>query len=88
VTVARVVRLLDPPEPTPRQLAQRKYQKSLKGRQAARRAQRKKREDAAFRAAEVARVVEWQRRNALHRRVYKRVWYRTTQRVRSIPHIT
>ena len=72
----RTIHLLDAPELTPRQIAQRKYQKSLKGRQANRRYQRKRRQDAAFRAAEVAKVAEWAKANRERLRVYKRVYGR------------
>jgi hypothetical protein len=79
----RVVRLLDPPELTPRQLAQRRYQKSPKGRAAARRHQRKRRQDAAFRAAETARVMAYERANRHVRRVYKRIWQQARARQES-----
>jgi hypothetical protein len=76
----RIVRLLDPPELTPRQLAQRRYQQSPKGRAAARRHQRKRRQDAAFRAAEVLRVRAWEAANPVRRRVYKRTWDQARKR--------
>lgn len=76
----RIVRLLDPPELTPRQLAQRKYRASLKGKAASRRYQRKRRQDAAYRAQESARVLAWDRANRATRRVYKRVWQATRKR--------
>jgi hypothetical protein len=82
----RVVRLLDPPELTPRQLAQRRYQKSLKGKAAARRHQRKRRQDAAFRAAEVLRVRAWEAANPVQRRVYKRTWDRMRKLRLEQPH--
>lgn len=74
--VRRIVKLLDVTELTPRQLAQKRYQQSPKGKAANRRHQRKKRLDPAFRAAEAARVAAWNRANALTRRVYKRTWQR------------
>lgn len=76
---ARLVRLLDPPELTPRQLAQHRYNTSAKGKAAQARHRAKKCHDAAWRAAEVARVMEWDRANALQRRVYKRTWARMTK---------
>jgi hypothetical protein len=60
----RIVRLLDPPE----------------GRAAARRHQRKRRQDAAFRAAEVLRVRAWEAANPVRRRVYKRTWDQARKR--------
>ncbi len=77
-----VLLLSDPVELTPRQLAQRRYQRSLKGRIAGRRYQRKKRQDAAFRAAETARVNKWNMANRLRRRVYKRTWAQTDKRLK------
>lgn len=73
---SRIVRLLDVTELTPRQLAQKRYQQSHKGKAAGRRYQRKKRLDPAFRAAEAARVSAWQKANPTARRVYKRIWQR------------
>lgn len=74
--IRRIVKLLDVTELTPRQLAQKRYQQSPKGKAANRRHQRKRRQDPAFRAAEAARVAKWNKANALQRRVYKRVWQR------------
>lgn len=79
---SRIVRLLDPPELTPRQLAQRRYQQSAKGKAASARWIAKKRLDAAYRAANVIRAAEWAKKNPMRRRVYKRVWQQTTARLR------
>lgn len=78
----RIVRLLDPPELTPRQLAQKRYQRSAKGKAAARRHYAKKRQDAAYVAANRARVRAWNHANKALRRVYKRTWD-TAQRRRA-----
>ena len=82
----RVVLLLSAPELTPRQLAQRKYQKSVKGRAASRRYQRKRLKEPAYAAANRERVNAWNKANRATRRVYKRIWQRTNkQRPHSYP---
>lgn len=76
----RVVRLLaDPPALTPRQIAQRKYRASAKGRAAAARSRAVQREKPGQVAKDYARVKRWRRANALHYRVYNRV-YRARKR--------
>lgn len=81
--MSRIVRLLDDPvELTARQLAQRKYQASAKGKAALARYRAKKAQDPAWKAAEVARVTVWGKANVMTRRVYKRVWERTARRLK------
>lgn len=79
---ARIVRLLDPPELTPRQLAQRKYQQSAKGKAALARYREKVRHEPAYKARTIARVRAWEQANRIRRLVYKRVWDRTAKRLK------
>jgi hypothetical protein len=79
----RVIRLLDDPvELTPRQLAQKKYWESAKGKAAHARYLAKMRLDPAWRAREAARAKAWKERNALRARVYKRIWQQTEARLK------
>jgi hypothetical protein len=80
--MSRIVRLLDVTELTPRQLAQKRYGASAKGRAALARYRDKKRQDAAWRAAESARVKAWDAAHRLTRRVYKRTWQKTAKRLK------
>lgn len=80
--MSRIVRLLDPPELTPRQLAQRRYQASAKGKAAVARQRAKQALRAEWRAAEVRRVVRWEQANRITRRVYKRTWAQTNRRLK------
>lgn len=83
MTERRIVRLLDDPvELTPRQLAQRKYWNSPKGKAAHARYLEKKRQDPAWRAGEAARAKAWKAKNAQRARVYKRVWQQTNARLK------
>jgi len=80
----RVVRLLAAPELlTSRQRAQRKYRQSGKGKAALARYVEKKKQDAAWRAAQVARAMRWARTNRTRKRVYHRVWQQTDRRLKS-----
>lgn len=73
----RIVRLLaEPPKLTRRQLAQRKYKQSAKGRAASARAKAKQRLKPDHPAKEYARVKAWRVTNAVHYRVYNRVYRR------------
>lgn len=76
---ARIVHLLDPPELTPRQLAQKRYQQSAKGKAAAARGWQKRRQNASYRAQARERALAWQKANPMKRRVYKRTWQRMTK---------
>lgn len=70
----RIVRLLkDPPELTPRQLAQRKYRASAKGKAAQARSLAVQRAKPTHAAKVYARVKRWRRANAVHYRVYNRI---------------
>lgn len=74
MSARRIVRLLDPKaEPTPRQLAQRKYRASAKGRAAAARSLAVKRARPDHGRKEYARVKRWRHANRMHYRVYNRV---------------
>ena len=72
--VRRVIRLLDPPELTPRQLQCQRYQASPAGKAAKARYRAKKKLDAEFRKKEVERVNAWRRANLTRLRVYQRTW--------------
>lgn len=77
----RVVRLLDPPEMSEKQIAQRQYRATAKGKAAMARYRAKKAKDAAWRANEVERVKRWRLANLMRRRAYNRVWQRTMKRL-------
>jgi hypothetical protein len=79
----RIVQLLDPVELTPRQLAQRRYQQSHKGKAAGRRYYAKKRQEPAYRAAACERVRKYDALNRPMRRVYKRTWNRARKAAQS-----
>ena len=70
----RVIRLLDPPELTPRQLQCQRYQASPAGKAAKARYRAKKKLDAEFRKKEVERVNAWRKANITRFRVYNRTW--------------
>lgn len=74
----RVIRLLEPL--TSRQRAQRKYQKSAKGRAAAARYREKVGKTEKYRAAGRARAAASWRANPVQKRVYQRVYLRRWRR--------
>jgi hypothetical protein len=77
----RIVRLLGPKrELTPRQIAQRRYQQSAKGKAAQERYRAKVAPLPEFKAKKVRYSVEYQRRNITTVRVYKRIWWRMKKR--------
>jgi hypothetical protein len=79
----RIVRLLDDPVVlTPRQLAQKRYQESAKGKAAAMRYYEKKRQDPAYKARARARAKRWAQDNPARKRVYQRVWQQTDTRLK------
>lgn len=80
--MSRIVRLLDVTELTPRQLAQKRYGASAKGKAAHARFREKRRQDPAWMAAQSARVKAWDAAHRLTRRVYKRVWQQTAKRLK------
>jgi hypothetical protein len=59
---------------TPRQLAQKRYQQSAKGKAALARHRAKKAQDAAWRAAQVERAVRWDAANPERRRALRQAW--------------
>lgn len=71
-----VLLLSDPVQLTPRLLAQKRYASSTKGKAAHARYKAKKRQDAAWRAAEVARARRWRAANMDQRRAWKRIYQR------------
>ena len=74
MTERRVVRLLaEPPELTSRQLAQRKYRASAKGKAAAARALAVQRAKPEFATKVYARVKRWRHAHPMRYRVYCRI---------------
>jgi hypothetical protein len=82
----RVILLLDPPvvRLTARQLANRKYKASEKGRAAMRRAKAKQLAKAEERAKKTARNRAWRQRNPMLYRVYNRTYMRRWRRERAV----
>lgn len=78
----RLVLFLDPPELTPRQLAQKKYRESEKGRAARARTLAKQRAQADYRDKKAVRRKAWRARNAVLVRVYMRTYMRRWRRER------
>lgn len=68
--------LADPVKLTPRQLAQRKYRASAKGKAADARSKAKERLKPNHQAKVYALVKRWRHANALHYRAYNRVYRR------------
>lgn len=77
----RIVRLLDRTPLTPRQIAQRKYRASAKGKAADARSKVKERLKPGYQAKVYVRVKRWRHANALQYRVYNRVCRCTRRRL-------
>lgn len=80
--MSRIVRLLDPPELTWRQRAQRKYRQSAKGEAAHARSRAKRLALVEVREQEAAYKRLWVERNRVQLRVYNRTWQRTSRRLK------
>ena len=73
---ARLVSLLKRNVLTPRQLAQKKYRATAKGKAACARAREKAKQKPGYVEANRTRVRQWSNENRAIRRVYERIWRR------------